>query len=165
MKKILLLAISVLAITFTTNAQKKMGYLNTSELIQTMPETKKIQEDLEKYYAQLDNEFKILVEEYQAKVKKYEDEAPKLTESMKEVKIKEIRSMEQSIQEFREGTQAKLMKKEDELSKPVMDKIKKAIEDVGKEGNYDYIFNAASLEYAKDGENITNQVKAKLGIK
>lgn len=159
------MAISVVAFTFTSNAQKKSAYISTDVIIQAMPETKKVQEDIEKYYKQLEGDFNVLVEEFQTKRKKFEDEAPKLSESMKEVKIKELTAMEQNIQEFRESTQEKLQKKQVELSTPVMEKVKKAIDDVGKEGNYDYIFNAATLEYAKDSENITNLVKAKLGIK
>ena len=165
MKKILLLAVSVFAFTISSFAQKKMGYLNTQEILQSMPESKKVNEDLEKYLTQLEGELKGLYDEYQLKVKKYQDDEPKLSESMKEVRVKEIRSLEETITSFREGSQEKLQKKEAELVNPLLDKIKKAIESVGKDNGYDYIFNAAALEYAKDSENVTTLVKSKLGIK
>lgn len=165
MKKILLLAISVIAFSLTTQAQKKTGYLNTQEIMQAMPEAKKVGEDIEKYLTQLEAEFKIIMDEYESKVKKFQEDEKTLSETMKEIRVKEIRNLEQSLQAFRDGTQEKMQKKEAELVNPLIEKIKKAIDDVGKENNYDYIFSASALEYAKDSENITSLVKSKLGIK
>jgi outer membrane protein len=166
MKKVLILLATVLAFGVTNvMAQKKMGYLNSQELLTAMPEYKKVNDSLESFYKKLDQEFGILANEYQAKIKKYEEESKTFSESMKEVKIKEIQSLEQRMQEFKASSSEKLQKKEAELLNPLLDKVQKAIDDVGKEQNFDYIYNEQALLYAKDSENITSLVKAKLGIK
>jgi outer membrane protein len=165
MKKLLLLVLATLAIGFSVNAQKKMGYLNSQELLGTMPEYKKVNEELEAYYKQMESDFAVLTNEYQAKVKEYQDKEKTYSESMKEVKVKEIQSIEQRIQEFRQSSQEKLGKKESDLVEPLLKKIHDAITAVGKENNFDYIYNESALLYAKDSEDITTLVKAKLGIK
>jgi outer membrane protein len=48
---------------------------------------------------------------------------------------------------------------------PIMDKARKAIEAVGKENGYQYIYDAAGLLYAQDSDNVLPLVKAKLGLK
>ena len=130
-----------------------------------MPEYKKVNEDLEAYYKQLEADFAELSKEYQNKMKDYEDKVRTLSESMKEVKQKEIMALQQNIEDFRTSSQEKLSKKEAELVNPLLKKIQDAIDAVGKENNFDYIYNESALLYAKDSENITPLVKAKLGIK
>ncbi len=166
MKKVLLLIAAVLALGITSvSAQKKTGYLNSQELLSAMPEYKKVTDSLENYQKGLEAEFNELGGEYQKKIAEFTEKEKTLSETIKQVKIKEINDLEGKIQEFRVSSQEKLNKKEAELINPLLSKIQKAIDDVGKENNFDYIYNENALLYAKDSENITSLVKAKLGIK
>ena len=72
--------------------------------------------------------------------------------------------MSARIQEFQENAQKQLQDREAELTKPIIDRAKKAIEDVAREGNYTYIFDGAALLYSQDSEDIMPLVKKKLGI-
>lgn len=183
MKKVMLLVVAALTLGFHVNAQKKpaatqnaptvsptaspkkLGYLNSQELLSAMPEYKKVNEDLEAFYKQLEAEFAELGQEYQSKMKDYDAKVKTLSESMKEVKQKEIMALQKSLEEFRESSQEKLSKKEAELVNPLLKKIQDAIDAVGKDNDFDYIYNESALLYAKDSEDITPLVKAKLGIK
>ncbi len=54
-----------------------------------------------------------------------------------------------------------------ELLTPLINKVKKAIEDVGKENSYTYIIDSATgvlLHIGTGADNVTAKVKAKLGI-
>ena len=57
--------------------------------------------------------------------------------------------------------------RETELLKPLIDRAKKAIEDVAREGGYTYILDAGSTTvlYSQDSDDIMPQVKKKLGLK
>ena len=59
-----------------------------------------------------------------------------------------------------------LIAKEKELLEPILQKARKAIEDVASEGNYTYIFDKSvgSILYAKESENILEKVKKKLKL-
>ena len=62
--------------------------------------------------------------------------------------------------------QESLAKKENEILKPIIDKAKKAINDVAKEKGYDYILDTGlgMVLYASDSEDILPLVKKKLGL-
>lgn len=60
----------------------------------------------------------------------------------------------------------KLAKKREELYKPILEKVNTAMQDVAKENGYLLVFDASTqvLLYAHESLDVTNLVKAKLGI-
>lgn len=167
MKKIIfLLALGItIGFGYCAHAQKKMGYINSQELLEAMPEARKADSSLTKYQKDLEDQLKTMATDAQAKYKDYQDKGKTWTDAVREVKEKELSDLQNRIQEFQQGADEKLGRKRQELFKPILDKAQKAIKDVGSEGGFDYIFDGGQLLYAKDSENIMPQVKAKLGIK
>lgn len=167
MKKIIfLLALGVtLGFGYSAQAQKKTGYINSQELLETMPEARKADSAMTKYGKELEDQLKTMATDAQNKYKDYMDKGKTMSDAVKEVKEKELQDLQNRIDEFRQGADEKMGKKRQELFKPILDKAQKAIKDVGAEGGYDYIFDGTQLLYAKESENIMPLVKAKLGIK
>lgn len=167
MKKIIFLLALGMTIGFGVSAQnqKKTGYINSQELLETMPEARKADSVLTKYGKELEDQLKTMASEAQTKYKAYQDNGKTWSDAVKEVKEKELNDLQSRIQEFQQGADEKMGKKRQELFKPILDKAQKAIKDVGAEGGYDYIFDGGQLLYAKESENIMPSVKAKLGIK
>jgi outer membrane protein len=85
---------------------------------------------------------------------------------IKATKEKEITDLQDRIQAFQQSAQKDISDKQTELITPFVDKAKKAIKDVAKEGGYAYILNAVEdiLLYSEGGEDVAPQVKKKLGI-
>ncbi len=79
--------------------------------------------------------------EYQSKIQDYQAKEATMTDAVKQDRIKEITNLETRITEFQQTAQKDLQGKEESLLKPIIDKAKKAIEDVAKENNYTYIFD------------------------
>ena len=71
--------------------------------------------------------------------------------------------MAKRISDFQETAQSELQKKEGELMKPLIDKIKASISKVGKSKGYQYVLDASGLLLA-DGPDITADVKKDLGF-
>jgi len=165
MKKIFLLVVLAISTVFVANAQKKTGYVNSTEIMQALPEYKKAMTDYETFVNKLQADYEALGKEYETKVKDFEAKASTMTEAMKEVKIKEIQNLQTSLQSFEAKVQDEMQKKEADLMRPLFEKVNKAIEAVGKNQGYDYIYNMQALLFAKDSENITGAVKTQLGIK
>lgn len=167
MKKIIFLLALGMTIGFgvSAQAQKKTGYINSQELLETMPEARKADSVLTKYQKDLEDQLKTMATEAQNKYKAYTEQGKTWSDAVKEVKEKELSDLQNRIQEFQQGADEKMGKKRQELFKPILDKAQKAIKEVGAEGGYDYIFDGGQLLYAKDSENIMPSVKAKLGIK
>ena len=89
------------------------------------------------------------------------------TDLIRQTKQREIQDMASRIEEFQQNAQKQLQERETELLKPIIDRAKKAIEEVAKEGGYTYIFDAGTgaLLYSQDSDDIMPQVKKKLGLK
>ena len=85
---------------------------------------------------------------------------------IKQTKEREIQDLQTRIETFNQQAQQDLADKENELTAPVIEKAKKAVEAVAKENGYTYIFNSSQgmLLYADPGDDITTLVKKKLGI-
>lgn len=166
MKKIFFLVLASITISFGASAQTyKTGFLNTQELITAMPEYKNATDSLTKYRESLEADFKTLSAEYEKKIAEFQQNEKTLSETIKGIKIKEIENLQGQLQEFQTAAQVKLEEKNEAIFTPLYDKIQKAIDAVGKENNFNYIYNQSTLLFAKDSENITPLIKAKLGIK
>ena len=163
-KKIFLMAALVLPL-FASAQTVKIGLVDTSEIISKMPETtaanNTLNEAQKKYQAELqriDEEFQRQYEELQAMK---EDELP----AIRERKIKQLQETQQKGEAFQQSVIQDLQKQQDELMAPVIQKVRNAIESVGKEGGYNLIQEmAGQLYFAAPVEDITPLVKKKLGI-
>ncbi|MDI1257084.1 MAG: OmpH family outer membrane protein [Flavobacterium sp.] len=165
LKTLLIAAVLVLGASQMANAQAKSAHIDVSELMTKMPAYIDAQKQLQKLSETYDADFKTMVAEYQTKLKKYSEEAtaPGITDKINEERSKEVQDMEKRIGEFRETAQKELSTKESDLMKPIEEKVKAAIQKVGKAKGYQYVFNAAGLLLA-DGPDLTVDVKKELGF-
>jgi outer membrane protein len=70
------------------------------------------------------------------------------------------------MEQFEQTATEDLQNKELELTTPIIEKAKAAVEKVAEENGYTYIFNSTEglLLYALPSDNVMTMVKAKLGI-
>ena len=166
MKKLLLTICLLTAGIITSNAQIKLGYINSYELLSIMPESATMQADLQSYAKGLEGTLEAMQAEYEKKVTDYQQNEVTYTDLVKQDKIAEITGLEQRIQSFQQNAQQALQNKEQELLEPILQKARNAINEVAEEGKYTYIFDKSmgTLLYAEDSENIISKVKKKLGL-
>ena len=165
MKKILILSMLCL---FAVNSysQNKLGYIDSQELLLLMPERKTAEEEVQTFAKSLESQLQAMTAEYQQSVQEYQSNESTYTDLVKQDKVTEITGLEQRIQSFQQNAQQALQAKEQELLEPILQKARTAIEDVASEGNYTYIFDKSvgSILFAKESENILQQVKKKLNL-
>lgn len=167
MKKIVLFLACSLLIGNSVFAQVKFGYINSDELLSIMPEVRKADSSLQLFAKSYQDQLEEMGKEYQRKVQDFQGQEKNMTEAVKEVKIKEIQQLEERIQSTQQSAQEKVARKKEELYSPILEKADKAIKEVAKANNYDYVFDASrgNILYAKESDNILPLVKTKLGIK
>lgn len=167
MKKIFLFLACSLFIGSAAFAQAKFGYINSDELLSIMPEVKRADSSLQLFAKSYQDQLEQMGKEYQKKVQDFQAQEKAMTEAVKEVKVKEIQQLEERIQSTQQSAQEKVAKKKEELYSPILEKADKAIKEVAKTNNYDYVFDASrgNILYAKESDNILPLVKTKLGIK
>jgi outer membrane protein len=101
--------------------------------------------------------------QYTNKMKKYEQEANTVGDAVNQTRQAEMQDLVKRITDYRDNAQKELQKKESDLVKPLMDKIKASIQKVGKAKGYQYVLNVADLLLA-DGPDLTADIKKDLGF-
>lgn len=168
MKKIVLTLAACLALTAAVFAQApKLGYINSAELLQGMPDVTKADNDLKVFAKAYQDQLETMSKEYEKKVKDYQAGQAAMSDAVKEVKAKEIQDLQARMESTNQSATEKVQKKKEDLYKPILEKADKAIKAVAAEKGYDYVFDssAGGLLYAKETENILEAVKTKLGVK
>lgn len=163
MKKILV--ILALVLPMMASAQK-YGHVNTAELFQLMPELKDVTARLDSLNKQYEELLVNMQEEYQKKAQEYEQKAPTMTDAMKQIQEEELYTMQQRLQTTYQTAQQDIAQKRQEFVAPVQEKMLKAIQAVGQEKGFTYIFDTAAMVYVDpSATDVMADVKAKLGIK
>ncbi|MCB9307531.1 MAG: OmpH family outer membrane protein [Lewinellaceae bacterium] len=168
MKKVHVLAVAMLCLLATAVNAQKFGYCNSKDLLTQIPEIKAADSDLQAFQTQL-------TKKGQERVKALQDNAAELDRKKNqgiispkeyEEQMAKLEAEQESIAAYQEEVYDKLAKKREELYKPLLDKINKAMEDVAKENGFDLVFDSSTniLIYAHETLNVTPMVKAKLGI-
>lgn len=168
MKKVIIVLVLIFG-AFMSNAQTKVGHINTTELIEMMPEKdsikiklESIQKQWEEILAEKEQEFNTKMAALEAMAKK-----PDASPTIIELKQTELQQLQQSYQATQQDAQNDLQMKRQELLQPLFDKVRKAIDEVAEAKGYDYVLDSSegSVVIFMNPENdLMELVKAKLGI-
>ncbi len=157
------------ALPFSLMAQEvKLGHVNSQEILSAMPERVTIEKTIKDLQDQWEKEMTKMREEYYAKIKEFQDKQATMPESIKQARQSEIAELEQRISTFQQTASTDLGKKQQELFTPVIDKVKKAINEVGAENGYLYLFDLSTqgiIYQSPKSNDVTPLVKKKLGLK
>ncbi|MBD5252452.1 MAG: OmpH family outer membrane protein [Bacteroides sp.] len=163
MFKKLLLAIMI-ALPMSVFAQK-FAVINTNTLISALPEVKSVNEQLESANAKYQEEFTKLQSEFQKKFEEFQALDASTPQSIKDRRIQEVQELENKINQFRETASQDLNRQQQQLMAPIQEKVLKAIQSIGQEGGYTFVFeNMVPLYTGADVKDITDEVKARLGV-
>ncbi len=162
MKKLILLLMLVAPMTMFA---QKFGHINAQQVMSDMPEFVKARGEIEAAAKQYENDLKAMQDELQRKAAEYD----KTKSTMNATKQKETEEALMKLNEkirtaYQDNSQA-LQKVQQEKMQPITSRLVKAIEAVGKAGNYVYIMDVtAGIPYISQtlSEDVTAKVKAEL---
>ncbi|MDH6311503.1 outer membrane protein [Parabacteroides sp. PFB2-10] len=166
MKKIIaLVVVMLLPLGAFAQSSAKIACVKANEIYTTMPEFEAAMKKLEALNEEYMVELNTLREEAQNKYQTFMAQQDSLSENIKMRRIQEIEQLQARGEELSQFAQQDLQKQQGELLAPVNQKLQKAISDVGAEKGYTYIIDVTYLLYVgADAEDITSQVKTKLGM-
>ncbi|TDE11731.1 OmpH family outer membrane protein [Dyadobacter psychrotolerans] len=150
----------------------KIGYTNVDYVIGKLPESKKMQNELEVQKAQLDKSLGELYKDAQEKYEAYQKNGANMTEVIRADKEKELQGLQTRIQEMQTSAQTSLQNKQQQLLEPILAKVNTAIQEVGKENGFLYILNMDAganttpiiLYAGSEDMAVTNLILRKLGV-
>ncbi|MBN1558878.1 OmpH family outer membrane protein [candidate division KSB1 bacterium] len=139
-------------------AAQKLGYINSQQILAQYKEAQDAQEQLDKINKQWEAEGRELQTQFQELGQQLESQSLLLSEERQMEKQAELQALYQKIQQFQNekwGQNGEFFRKQEEIMKPVYDKINAAIQKVGEEERYDYVFDtvAGNIVYVSDNTN------------
>jgi outer membrane protein len=163
------LVVIITGVALQSSAQKaqKLGHINFAQLYEQMPGQDSIRKEFVAFQEQLQGQFQAMQTEYENKLTEYQNGQATMSSIIKQTKEREIVDLQRRIQEFQQTAQEELQNKEAELTAPIIEKARTAVREVAKENGYTFIFNSTEglLLYTEPADDITAQVKKKLGLK
>lgn len=145
----------------------KFGHINMQELILELPDKLAADQKLQAEAKTLQDRMKMMSEEHEKKFRDYIAERETMPELIRTTTEKEIQEIEQRLQNYQTMAQQSLSKKEQELYQPILEKVQQAVDAVGAEQGFIYIFDLSSqvvLYHSDKSVDCGPFVKAKLGL-
>ncbi len=149
-----------------TSAQTKVGHIDVSALMTTMPAMKAAEAQLTKLREGYDSEYKKLVAEYQTKAAQYQKEAETAGDLLNQTRSQEMQDMGTRIQKYQDDASKSLQDKQLELQKPLTEKALAAIQKVARAKGVQYVLDSTvgSGVLLADGMDLLADVKKELGF-
>jgi outer membrane protein len=158
----------LLLFVIPTSAQMKIAYFSSEAIMKQLPDAQDAQKQLDQLVADWQQELNKMQDEWKKKFDEYDSRKLIMTEQRRADTERELRDMDQKIVDFRNqkfGQNGDLFNKQNELMKPVQDRVFKAVQDVAREDGYDYIFDKSGdilLMYANEKYDLTQKIFNKL---
>ncbi|HWY37370.1 MAG TPA: OmpH family outer membrane protein [Bacteroidia bacterium] len=143
---------------------QKIAHVQMDSLIQLMPETKQAMDIAQAYLKDLEKQVSTMKAEFDSKYQDYLTNKDNYSDLVRKTKEEELQTLNQRIEDFRQQAQQDYQKKYTELSKPIQEKAKKAIDIIAKEGGYKYVLDTSSgvVLFSEPGDDLLMAVKKKM---
>ena len=174
MKKLVKLAMVVLlTVSASTAFGQKFGRVDLAAIVPNMPEYQEAVTNLEAYGKDLQDQLEQIMVEFNTLYTNYEKNAATMTDSVRQLKERELGELQQRYQDFQQIAQQDMQRKEAEVMNPIYTKADEAVKKVAAAGGYVAIFNTAGDQPSSAGlayfdpsalTDITADVKKELGI-
>jgi len=166
LKSIFVAVVLFVGATSFVNAQSKVAHIDTQALVESMPEMKAAESQLEKLQKTYDTEIKAMAKELDTKLKQYDLEAESKTDDENQKRFKEVQGMQDNIAAYRQQAIQNLDKKRVDILQPILDKARVAIQKVARAKGYQYVLDSTTGSgiLLADGPDLLVDVKKELGI-
>jgi len=166
--RLIVLTLGLIVAAFSLNAQTvKFGHISSEELIQSMPEYDSAQNQVMRLKEQYDLEVERIQVEINKKIDDFTKNEASMSALIKEAKATEINDMQTRLQNFAQTASNDLQQKSMTLMQPVMDKARKAIEEVAEEQGLIYVFDVSQgnpVYFSSKSVDVLPLVLKKLGL-
>ncbi len=158
MKRLLLIAVVVLGAGFAS-AQSKIAHLNSNEIMEAMPSYKDAVAKLQKFEQDGYTELQTMKADFDKAVQVYSQkvQSGSLSPVLDQIEQEKLAKKEQDLMARQQSLQNEMQTYSQELNKPILEKVEKAVKTVSDRKGYDYVFDVTTLMIA-NGPDITKEV-------
>jgi len=151
-------------------SQLKIGYVDSDTIMDNLPDVQDARQKLDAIIQDWQNELNKMDADWKAKYDDYQKRKLIMTDQTRAEVEAELVTLENKTSDFREkkfGSNGELFQKQDELMKPIQNKIFNVIQQIAKEEDFDYIFDRSGdimLLFAKEEYDLTSKVLERLNM-
>ena len=161
-----LVLVAVVGATQLQQASIKVAYVNTQAIMDVAPGRAGADSAYQRESDALSAQFKKMSDSLAAAIAAFQKKEPTLTQAQKDAETKKLGTFQTEVQGTQLKFQQQLAQKQNELFAPVLEKVKKVLEDIRTEDGYAVIFSndpGQSVIVAADKNlDITERVVARL---
>ncbi len=168
MRKYFFILAAFLLFNGLTNAQPKIGYVDSDTIMDKLPDAQDAQAKLDAMIKEWQTELNKLESQWKEKYDDYEKRKLIMSDQTRAESEGELVKMEEKMNDYRQkkfGANGELFQKQEEVMKPIQNRVFDAIKKVAEEENLDFVFDRSGdilFLYAKPEYDITNLVLEKL---
>ena len=157
-------------LSFVSNAQLKIGYVDSDTIMDNFPDVQDARQKLDALIQEWQAELKKLESDLKAKQDDYEKRKLIMTEQTSNEATTEITKLQKEIADYRDkkfGANGELFQKQNELMKPLQNKVFTIIQQVATEDDLDFVFDRSGdilFLYAKSEYDLTTIVIERLKL-
>lgn len=168
MKRLTYSVVMTMLVASMALSQMKIGHINSEAIMTALPEAQDARKTLDALVSAWENELQKMQADWKKKFDDYDKRKLILTDQTRAETEKDLRDLDQAISDFRNkkfGQNGELFQKQNDVMKPIQNKIFKMLEEVAKEDGYDYVFDKSGeilLLYSNDKHDLTERVLQKM---
>ena len=163
MKKTILF-ITLMFSALSASAQMKLAHVNSQQLLDTMPSRKDALEKLRKFEQDGYLELQEIQKDLESAYKRYEQNKGAMSPVILKIEEEKIMKKQQGLEDRQTALQQEMQIYTQELNKPILARIQKAVEIVSDRKKINYVLDESSTLYFKGGMDITAEVLVELLI-
>jgi len=169
-KFFVILFTSLFLLPATSFSQLKIGYVDSDTIMDNLPDVQDARQKLDALVQEWQGELKKMESELKAKKDDFEKRKLIMTEQTSSELETEIAQKEKEVSDYREkkfGANGELFQKQDEIMKPIQNKVFNVIQQVAVEEDLDFIFDRSGdiiFLYAKEKYDLTTKVLERLKL-
>jgi outer membrane protein len=157
-------------LSFVGNAQLKIGYVDSDTIMDNFPDVQDARQKLDALIQEWQTEVRKLESELKARQDDYDKRKLIMTEQTSLEVMAEITKQQKDIADYRDkkfGANGELFQKQNELMKPIQNKVFTIIQQVAAEEELDFVFDRSGdilFLYAKPEYDLTVKVIERLKL-
>ncbi len=145
-------------------AQQKIGYVDSDAIMSKLPDAQDAQKQIDAQIKEWQEQLDKMEKNWKSKYDDYQNRKLTMSNRKRAETEKELMTLEEKVRDFRQkkfGAKGELFKLQEDIMKPIQNKIFAAIQKVADEEDFDYVFDRSGdiiFLYTKDKWDLTQKV-------
>jgi outer membrane protein len=149
-------------IGFSTLAQTKIGHVDSQKLLDTLPSRKIAIKKLEERQKEGMQELEEMQKSFEQAYRKHQETKKDKTPMLIEIDESNLMKKQQAIEMRQQSLEQEIQAYNEELNKPILERIQKAIEIIADRKKLNYVMDESVTLYFKGGIDCTPEVMVEM---